>query len=221
MERPKNRIATILGLAILGIAAFIVTTGIVFLTQQKPHTQFAEIVRLSTFTPSPTPTEAPTPTPSPTETPALAPTPAPTPTPTPAGLIGGRYDVFSAGETVQDKTVYQSETVSITMTRYTRHPYKDQNLVYYVADVYLQDISSLRAGSPKGFDRNGYSTIQKLSNQFGAILAVNGDYPTYDKRIFVFRNGVQYRQIVMCCLCTPTAALKSSTDTRSTRIPWT
>lgn len=144
-------------------------------------------------------TPAPSPTPVPTGTPS--PSPSPTPAPTPVGLIGGRYDVFSPdGTPVWDDLSYRSDKVSITITAYTYargeedNPYTDRSLAYFVADIYLQDLSSLRtAGSDDGFTGAKRADIAEIAARVDALLAVNGDFFVGNNSTLIIRNGVPYR----------------------------
>lgn len=148
------------------------------------------------LTPAPTPTPSPTPTPTPTPTSEPTPEPTATPEPTPDGLLGGRYDGFSAGEPVLTETSYKSERISIEVTRYDSSPLT-RHLVYYVTDIHIQDIEALRTGSWDGkFGTRGqklWASFLKMARQEQAIVAINGDYYTYNFRTgLVIRNGVRY-----------------------------
>lgn len=146
-----------------------------------------------TFTPSPTPTSSPTP--SPTSTPV----PTNTPKPTPEGLIGGKYDVFFEGNGhIKTEMQYISDTISITVTKYDSSPLT-RHLVYFVADIYIQDIESLRTGSwdesfgSRAINGKFYASFLKMARREGAITAITGDYYTYNINSgLVFRNGNLY-----------------------------
>ncbi|MBQ1504941.1 MAG: hypothetical protein IIZ49_06035, partial [Oscillospiraceae bacterium] len=88
-----------------------------------------EVVEFLTPAPTPTPSPTPTATPAPTDTPT--PEPTDTPAPTPDGLLGGDYDGFIEGEPVLSEWRYQSERVSVEVTRYDSSPLA-KHLVYYV-----------------------------------------------------------------------------------------
>ncbi len=171
-------------------------------TATSAPTPTAEIVVTVTMAPTPTPTPEPTPepTPTPTPTPTPSPTPSPTPVPTPVGLIGGKYDVFYYGdEPLSDENGYHSDRVSITVTKHTfrNSPYDGKRLAYFVADIYLQDLTSLRTAAATDFNHFGKTAhVDKLAEQEGAILAVNGDFFGFDgkARSFVLRNGELYHR---------------------------
>ena len=196
MKRKKHNSLTIILIisAILLLAALIALFVFFILPSGKDvlHPQpVTEKVHVLAITPTPTavPTEVPSPTPSPSDT------PVPTAVPTPKGLLGGRFDVFSdADEPVMTEETYRSKNVSITVTKYSEHPYKKSRLVYFVADIYLQDISSLRTAAGKGFDRVGTKLIVPFSRDVNALVAINGDFYTAEsKTTYVLRNGVLYR----------------------------
>ena len=161
-------------------------------TETPWDVQIEQVTLEPTPIPTPTPTPIPTPTPSPTPTPT--PTPTPSPTPTPKGLIGGKYPVFSYEETpVRTETEYRSDRLSITVTRHEENPYTDKKLVYYVADIYLQDLSSLRTAAAKGFPSTEHMEMTKLASGVDAILAINGDYYAGAKHTLIIRNGIVYQ----------------------------
>lgn len=144
-------------------------------------------IQTPTSTPVPTPSPTPTPTPSPTPTP----TPTPSPTPTPAGLIGGKYPVFRYDEEpYQDEYSFISDTVSITMSVHTDNPFGKRKLVYFIADIYIQDLASFRTKSAKGWTVRKTGKIANMSKSANAIIAINGDYFVHSSKSLVIRNGV-------------------------------
>ena len=148
-----------------------------------------------TATPSPTPIPTPEPTPTPTPTPE----PTPTPSPTPEGLLGGDYDGFWYGEGhIQNETAYISDTVSVTMEKFTSSPLT-KYLVYYVVDIHVQDVEALRTESWDGAfgtrAKNGklWTPFLRMVENVNPITAINGDYYSYNiHRGLVIRNGVRY-----------------------------
>lgn len=190
MKQKFNLLTTILIASAILLA--LAVGALLFLLIGKPFSRhpIAERIHIAAITPIPTatPTEVPSPTPSPSCT------PVPTAVPTPSGLIGGKYDVFSyADDPVMTKESYRSDTVSITVTKYSGHPYQNSKLVYFVADIYLQDISSLRTAASSTFDKRGAKAIDRLSKNAGALLAINGDYYTAISSTYLLRNGELFR----------------------------
>ena len=101
---------------------------------------------------TPIPTLVPTPEPTTEPTPEPTPTPTPEPTPTAVPKLGvldyGFADKFVEGDPVITDLSYQSDRAAIFITRVedttgtvSRKPY-----VYYLADVYFQDMEDFRAG---------------------------------------------------------------------------
>lgn len=190
--------------AVLGVLALILVGTIVFLLMQlpaklqEPAPESIAIVSPDTFVvlkQTPCPTSTPTSSPTATPTPAPTATPTPAPTPTPKGLVGGKYDVFRYEDTpLQEDLVYQSENVSITVTHYTENPYSNRELSYFVADIYIQDISSLRTAAAAGFDKYTAGSIIDISERENALLSINGDYHSASNQTFLFRNGELYRK---------------------------
>lgn len=139
-------------------------------------------------------TPAPTITPLPTPTPVPTPEPTPTPAPTPEGLLGGRFDGFSYdGEVVTDSE-YSAERVSVRVYHASDADSYKGYIDYHVADIHLQDVTLLRAGSA-GEDFTSIQTakVGEMAKKYGAILAVSGDYYSENHGVVV-RNGVVYHK---------------------------
>lgn len=129
-----------------------------------------------------------TPMPSPTPTP----TPTPTPSPTPKGLIGGRYPVFTSGEEEISEFVYRSANISITVRHCSDSEHYKNYIEYHVADIYIQDITLLRAGcAGDSFTSRVVDFVPNMSQKYGAVFAVNGDYYSENPGLIV-RNGIVY-----------------------------
>ena len=138
----------------------------------------------------PMPTPEPTPMPTPESTPT--PTPEPTPTPTPDGLLGGRHDGFSYDGEILTEEEYRSENIHIKVYHtFDRDSYKEY-IDYHVADIYIQDITLLRAGcAGDDFRSNLTAKVSVMAEKYGALLAVSGDYCSKNNGIVV-RNGIVY-----------------------------
>lgn len=135
-------------------------------------------------TPSPEPTPAPTPTPEPT----------PTPTPAPRGLLGWEYEeLFSPDAPVLTETEYKGKDVSISISKVSErtNKYTGKMLCYYVADIYLQDVTLFRRAYSK---ENGFKTgkavmAKALAKEAGALLAISGDYCNVKSKGVTIANG--------------------------------
>lgn len=94
-----------------------------------------------------------------------------------------------AGEVLVEDMRYQSDSVSIVITK-DRRDRSD----YYVADIYVRDLSSMRhifAG--KKWDSEA-RRIDKIAKEHDAILALTGDYAHNLPTGIVFFNGTIYRE---------------------------
>lgn len=139
---------------------------------------------LANTTPEPLPTATPTPTPEPT----------PTPTPTPRGILDASYDTFfSLDGTVEESTSYRDDMISVSYTKVedTEHLRTGKTLVYFVADIYVQDPTAIRRGMQytDSFARSNPQKITALAKQYGAICAISGDYVTTKDKALVIWNG--------------------------------
>jgi len=155
-----------------------------------------------------TPKALSTPTPAaetaaPAETDALSSTPAgetavsPSPTPVDTGLLGGKYaEKFTAGEVEQTEDSYRSGNVCIEMSKKTAGT-TDRPIVYYVADIYVKNISSFRTAVAEQYKDQNESDIKnampalQLSQLAGAIVSINGDSFAWHQSLAV-RNGVEW-----------------------------
>ncbi|MEA4914214.1 MAG: phosphodiester glycosidase family protein [Christensenella sp.] len=154
---------------------------------------------------SPTPiAEAATPEPAADEQASATPTQdAATPTPEviDTGLLGGKFaEKFTTGEVEQTDTSYKSANVSIEITKNTTGT-ESKPIVYYLADIYIKDISSFRTAvaldykdQNKGDRKNVMSTLQ-LSQLTQSIIGLSGDNFAFHDGIVV-RNGVEWERIL-------------------------
>ena len=123
-------------------------------------------------------TEPPTsePTPEPTPEPTATPTPEPTATPAPtrapkAGDIAVNFPDFDTGADADYS--YQSDELRIAIKVVVDSEAKQ---TYYIADIWMRNISSFRTGFGKGQFKKGVEDGDKLARRENAILAVNGSY---------------------------------------------
>ena len=155
-----------------------------------------EEVALAIVTFTPVPTDTPVPTPEPTDAPSPTPVPTDTPAPTPAGLLGGRFDVFSYGEPVREADRYAEENIALSIrTEKDEETYQDY-ITYHVVDIYVQDVTLLRtaAAGKNGFsDKNTAASVKKMSDRVQALFAASGDFYTRNMGLVV-RNGELYRK---------------------------
>lgn len=97
---------------------------------------------------------------------------------------------------VQTDTTYSSPNISITIDKKTVGSGSSQ-VTYYVADIYVSDITCFQTALAKDTYGTGYKdTTANMSKENNAILATNGDYYSFSKEGVVIRNGVVYRSTV-------------------------
>ncbi len=158
-------------------------------------------------TPSPIPTAAPTrillivpcltpvPTAAPTATPTPVPTPAPTatPVPTPDGLCGGRFpDKFTPTEEISDLS-YQSRDLAIFLSKVYDDRAFSSFVTYFMADIYVQDITLLRTASAgRDFSVMAAGAVKRMAQEHDALFAASGDYYAHSMQGLIIRNGVSY-----------------------------
>ncbi len=155
----------------------------------------AETVSRHTPVPTEAVTLAPVPTPSPTPEPTPTPTPSPTPVPERIGIL--RYELNDRfSETVVDtEDTYCDPSRSITLTRVETKERTGKTLVYFVADIYVQNVESIRRGiHGKSFTDIHLRSLKQLSEECDAIIAMSGDHCTVGENGYVVINGeVQYQ----------------------------
>lgn len=135
--------------------------------------------------------EGPSPTPSPVPTP----TPTPSPVPTPPGLLGGRYDGFSYEGPVMTEDSYRSENISVNVYSVSDSTTYSDYIVYYVADIHVQDVELLRtAPAGKSFKSQDAGFVKKVGSRFNAVFACSGDYYVNNKGLLI-RNGELFRNM--------------------------
>jgi exopolysaccharide biosynthesis protein len=149
---------------------------------------------------SPTPvvsTSSSVPVPAATNAPASDAAKAPATTDT--GLLGGKFaEKFTTGKVEQTDTSYRSANVCIEVNKVSAGT-ADRPIVYYVADIYIKDLSSFRTAlayefkdQNQGSRKNVMSTLQ-LSELTGSLVAISGDNYTFRKEgLIAVRNGVEW-----------------------------
>ena len=133
-------------------------------------------------------TKAPTPEPTP------VPTPEPTATPVPKlGVLDGKFaDKFITGEPVLTENSYQTETLAIFISRVVDESKTITNhtFVYYMADVYFQNMEDFRSAAAKSWkQRWDNDWLVDIAKKNDAIFAVSGDFTLSRKIGLAVRNG--------------------------------
>ena len=100
---------------------------------------------------------------------------------------------FSPGLPVDQKfslsdTVYEDPTLKVKITT------GDTNgVLYWIADIEIQDVSQLRTAAAEGFDSKGSEYGSVLAKRMNAVLAVDGDYYCYSRGVpLTIRQGIVY-----------------------------
>ncbi|MCE5188019.1 MAG: phosphodiester glycosidase family protein [Eubacteriales bacterium] len=115
------------------------------------------------------------------------------------GLLGGKFaEKFSTGDAEQTDDGYRSKNVCIELSKVSAGT-EDRPIVYYVADIYIKDLSSFRTAlayeykdQNEGSRKNVMSTLQ-LSELTNALVAISGDNYTFRKEgLIAVRNGVEW-----------------------------
>ena len=97
-------------------------------------------------------------------------------------------DKYTDTVVVSDNS-YTSPNVSITVTKETAG-----DVTYYLADIYLRDITSFQSALANDTYGSGFrDSISDMAMLNNALLAVNGDYYGNTNEGVVIRNGVIYR----------------------------
>ena len=147
----------------------------------------SEPVVLVTLAPQPTPEPTAVPVEEPEETP-------PEETPEPVRVYSGRWgekfaDKFTDGEVIQTENSYQSANVNVSYQRI-----EENDVIYFVADVYVSDLGYLRSGFANGKYNGGFQMIDEIARQENAVVALSGDHYAGRGEGLVVRNGVLYRE---------------------------
>lgn len=95
-------------------------------------------------------------------------------------------------EVVMTENSYTSPEVSITIDTVVLGE-KHSKITYYVADIYVASMDNFTCGTANGELRYfGTQPAEEMAAQTNAILAISGDFITYQKSGFLLRNGELY-----------------------------
>lgn len=130
-----------------------------------------------------------------TQTPSQTPRLIPLEEMTPASNWKTKFAGHFSSKIVSSDTSYSSPNLSVDITRH-RMGSGNNTVTYYVADIYLADISCFQTY----FAHNTYGgrtqSLSDMSNEVGAILAMNGDSYRFNLKHLnglLMRNGTVYR----------------------------
>ena len=110
-----------------------------------------------------------------------------------AGTEASSSDAATTTDAVVTDTTYTSDATGITVSTVTTGS-GDSTVTYYVADVLLDDATTLRSAfADNAFGENITETTSAIAEDNGAVFAINGDYYGFRDTGIVVRNGVVYR----------------------------
>lgn len=178
-----------------------------------PKTEIPEPTATPTATVEPTPTPVPTPTPEPTpydmtgngvvdavDEAALQlylagklPEPDQLPALLENSLLGEAYfEKFCYTGEERGEGFYRNDVVSMTLERV-----EEDALSYYVADIYVRDLSCLRTAiANDAVSRWAEEPVADMAARTEAVIAVSGDYYSARPAGLMARNGVWYRETI-------------------------
>ena len=114
----------------------------------------------------------------------------PVATDTPSTFIAIAFDdKFTTGEVIKTDNTYQSEDISVTVTKV-----EEDSATYYIADIYVRNIDNFKTLFAQDTYGTGFSEkTEDMATRTNAIIAVSGD--NYGGRNFgvVIRNGELFR----------------------------
>lgn len=99
------------------------------------------------------------------------------------------FSRFRYTGTASTRNAYQSDNVSMEITKHA-----ENGVTYYIADIYIQDITCFRTAFADGQYEGDYKYTTTVASAVNAIVAINGDF--YDNQSFgpTIRNGHIYRR---------------------------
>ena len=154
----------------------------------------SEPVVLVTLAPQSTPVSTPAPAAEAEQTP-----PAETPEPARvySGVWGEKFaDKFTDGEVIRTENSYQSQHINVSYERVEK-----DDVIYFLADVYVSDLGYLRSGFANGKYNGGFLMVDAIAQQENAVVAISGDHYAGRGEGIVVRNGVLYRETRFADVC--------------------
>lgn len=89
---------------------------------------------------------------------------------------------------------YIGRSISVTVQSYAVDKTYGRHVTYHVADIYVRDVTAIRAEAARGdFGTHETRPVKEIAQRVGALIAIGGDSYTRGKNSFVIRNGVLYR----------------------------
>ena len=105
--------------------------------------------------------------------------------------LSEKFSWMYTEETVSTGTSYSSPDISVTVQEKST---EDGQTTYYMADIYLKDITCFSTALARNTYGSGYrDSVSDMAAMNDAVIAINGDYYGNTNEGVVIRNGVIYR----------------------------
>lgn len=99
---------------------------------------------------------------------------------------------FTDGAVIETQNEYRSANLAITVEQV-----RIDDVVYYIADIYLSSIDQFRTAFASGvYGRGLNDEVLDIARANNAVLAISGDYYGIRDQGIVIRNGELYRDIL-------------------------
>lgn len=107
--------------------------------------------------------------------------------------IEARFADRFTTEPTYGENSYTSSTVAVSVRTVTVESTYAKLASYHVADIYVKDVTSIRAGAARGdFSLGAERHFREVADDTGALLAIVGDCYTHRDGGVVIRNGELY-----------------------------
>ncbi len=127
--------------------------------------------------------------------PSTAPLATPLASPAPSGLLGGQYAWRFSDEQILTEQSYSDPSISVSWDVYRDELNYNRPVTFYVADVLVQDVTSLTTAFAKGSYRaGGIRPMEDIARKNNCIIAISGDYSLWHKNGLIVRNGEVVRK---------------------------
>lgn len=127
--------------------------------------------------------------------PSVEPTSVPAASPTPDGLLGGKYAWRFSEEAILTDHSYSDRSISISWDMYRDELSYAKPVTFFVADVLIQDVSSLTTAFAKGaYSAGGTTSMENIARNNNCIVAISGDFARWHGNGLIVRNGEVFRK---------------------------
>ena len=108
-----------------------------------------------------------------------------------AGSVQTLLPSVQGADALSTQNSFQSAGVTVSLSE---HDYLGGSVKYYLADLWLEDVTALKTAFAQNTYGSGYTdTVPRMDSLLNAALCVNGDYYGNSDEGVVVRNGVIYR----------------------------